>query len=382
MIFSDLAVEFTGETNPLYVLRDQIISGGSTVTDLVSGNVTEHGLGFPQDLLKEILTQSVDSCAAYHPDPSGRLAAREAIRAYYGACNLSAKNILLTPGTSISYWYCFKLLAESGDEILTPTPSYPLLDYIAKLCGVDLVNYRLDESREWAIDLEHLSRQITQRTRAIVLISPHNPTGMVCSPDDVNALAEVAVRYNLPIISDEVFGDFLFELDSLPRPANTAAPLVFTLNGFSKSFALPGLKLGWIAVTGREDLVMQSVAVLEMISDTFLPVSEIVQASVPEIFKRGKEFRSNYIEAVSRLRKIALDSLSGARFAPPRGGFYITIPVRQDEDEVALSLLSKHKILVHPGHFYEINGNHVVSTIIQEPETLGKCLLQIKEYVG
>src|SRR5204863_7569379 len=111
--------------------------------------------------------------------------------------------------------------------------------------------------------------QISTRTRAIILISPHNPTGMVADAAQLAGLAEIATRHQLPIISDEVFSEFLFGLDELPRPAATKAPLVFTMNGFSKMFALPGIKLGWMAVSGDESLVRKSLSALEMISDTF-----------------------------------------------------------------------------------------------------------------
>ena len=161
---------------------------------------------------------------------------------------------MITPGTSVSYWYCFKLLDRSrAMKFLCPQPSYPLFDYIARLAGVYMRHYRLDESRAWAIDLEHLEHQITTGTRAIVLISPHNPTGMVASEEQLRDLAEIAARHRLPIISDEVFSEFLFGLDSISAVAATKAPLVFTLNGFSKMFALPGMKIGWMAVSGDDD---------------------------------------------------------------------------------------------------------------------------------
>src|SRR5262249_50894861 len=150
-------------------------------------------------------------------------------------------------------------------------------DYIARLAGVYMRQYRLDESRDWAIDLDHLENQITSGTRAIVLISPHNPTGMVASEDQLRSLAEIASRHALPIISDEVFSEFLFGRDVFPRMAATNAPLVFTLNGFSKMFALPGMKISWMAISGNEALVKKSMAALELISDTFLPVNEIAQ---------------------------------------------------------------------------------------------------------
>ena len=117
---------------------------------------------------------------------------------------------MITPGTSVSYWYCLKLLADEGDEILCPCPSYPLFDYIALLSGVKLIPYRLQESRNWSVDIDQLEACISTRTRALVLISPHNPTGHVASPEEIAGLAEVARRHDLAIISDEVFSEFLF----------------------------------------------------------------------------------------------------------------------------------------------------------------------------
>ncbi len=381
MIFSELADEFTGSAHPLYALKAELIANGETIIDLVRGNVTEHGMIFPPEIVREVLLKFAESNQVYRPDPFGQIAAREAIAKYYLPLDLNADQIVLTPGTSISFWYCFKLLAKPGDEILCPIPSYPLLDYIAKLSDIRLINYRLLESHAWAIDLDHLAKQINPKTKAIVLISPHNPTGMVCSESQIQGLVEIAAKHNLPIIVDEVFAEFLFEQDSLPRVAATKAPLVFTLNGFSKTFALPGLKLGWIAVSGDESLVKRSLAVLEMISDTFLPVSEIAQFAVPEIFENGKKFLKEYVARVAQLCQIGLDSFSGNALVPPQGGFYLTLKIETEEDELALRLLKKEKILVHPGHFYEIDGNHLVMTFIGDPASVKESFHRIAIYL-
>src|SRR5580765_473012 len=293
MHFSSVAESLAAAKNPLYLLRDELSHGGSKVIDLVRGNVNEHGIVFPPDLLNSILHDAAESARVYRPDSFGQLPAREAISRYYNE-RIPSNQIVITPGTSVSYWYCFKLLAEAGDEILTPQPSYPLFDYIAKLCGIHLRHYRLREERNWAIDLNHLEDQITTKTRAIVLISPHNPTGMVAGDSDLRALADIATRHSLPIISDEVFSEFLFGMDLLPRPASTSAPLVFTLNGVSKMFALPGIKIGWIGLSGDPELVAKSLSALELISDTFLPVNEIAQFAVPKIFEQGRGFLAGY----------------------------------------------------------------------------------------
>ena len=368
VFFSGFAENLGGSKNPLYQLHERLKTEGTKVTDLVRGNVNEHGIAYPPDILADILKEASGAARIYRPDSLGQRAAREAISRYYGDLNISPEHLLITPGTSVSYWYCFKLLTENGDEILCPRPSYPLFDYIARLAGVFMRQYRLDESQEWAIDLEDLENQITTATRAIIVISPHNPTGMVASEDQLRGLAEIATRHSLPIISDEVFSEFLFGLDSFPRVAAAGAPLVFTLNGFSKLFALPGMKIGWMVITGDEALVKKSTSALELISDTFLPVNEIAQFAVPEIFLRGGEFLKDYKGWVRRCRDAAVEGLSGLHFVEPRGGFYVTLPVGRDEEKVASYLLEKDGILVHPGYFYDIKPDHIVMTFIDEPE--------------
>jgi aspartate/methionine/tyrosine aminotransferase len=378
MRFSSLADSLTAPKNPLYLLHDELRAAGQPILDLVKGNVNEHGIVYPQDVLGQIVKDATASARVYKPDSLGQIEAREAISAYYQN-RIPTRQIVITPGTSISYWYCFKLLAETGDEILTPSPSYPLFDYIARLCGVTLTTYALEESESWAIDLEHLERQIGSRTRAIVLISPHNPTGMVASPEQLHELAGIAARYEIPIISDEVFNEFLFDRDTLPRPAFTDAPLVFTLNGFSKMFALPGMKIGWIGVTGDEHLIDRTLSALELISDTFLPVSEPAQFAVPQIFARGQQFLARYRQWISDCRKVALECLKDCDVVDPAGGFYVTVRLSTDEDRAALQLLRDEGILVHPGYFYDISPDHLVMTFIQEHLSLQRAYTAIAQ---
>jgi len=378
MHFSSLSESLAAPKNPLYMAHDELRAANHAILDLVKGNVNEHGIVYPEETLQLILQEASKPARIYKPDSLGQRVSREAISRYYDG-KISSRQFVLTPGTSVSYWYCFKLLAEPGDEILTPQPSYPLFDYIAQLCGVKLTPYELDESRNWAIDLDYLERQIGAKTRAIVLISPHNPTGMVASMDQLQELAGIAGRYEVPIIADEVFSEFLFNNEALPRPAFTDAPLVFTLNGFSKMFALPGMKLGWIGVSGDDHLVDRSLGALELISDTFLPVNEAVQFSVPEIFAKGSAFVEGYKRYIRECRDIAVDCLAGCDFVPPDGGFYVTVRLQNDEEEAALRLLRDQHVLVHPGYFYDIAPNHLVMTYIQDAANLRKAFSAIAE---
>ncbi|HTY61271.1 MAG TPA: pyridoxal phosphate-dependent aminotransferase [Acidobacteriota bacterium] len=375
-MFSRIAAKLHGESNALYKLRDRLKSEGHAIQDLISGNINDQGFGFPQTVLEEILVQASRGCEIYKPDSFGQRQAREAVAEYYRSAGhgFDADRVLITPGTSFSYWYCFKLLADEGDEILCPCPSYPLFDYIALLSGVRLVPYRLGEARQWAIDIDRMEACISTRTRALVLISPHNPTGHVASSEEIAALADVARRHELAIISDEVFSEFLLCAGRLPRPAQTDAPLIFTLNGFSKMFALPGLKFGWMAVSGDPDKVREALRTLELISDTFLPVNEIIQAAAPEIFKSGKIVAADFGRRIHDCWLLAEDALGRGRsfdYVRPEGGFYVTLRLENsDEERAAELILKENHLLLHPGYFYDMDPHHLILSFVQAPEII------------
>jgi alanine-synthesizing transaminase len=383
MMFSHVASHLPGETNPFYQLRRELEAAGHTLVDLVSGNVNDHGILFPPELLEDILLQSARTSRVYRPDSFGQAQARHAISEYYGTRGgrVDPGSIVLTPGTSIAYWYCFKLLTNDGDEILCPRPSYPLFDYIAALSGARLVSYDLAEKNEWALDLDRLESCISTRTRAIVLISPHNPTGHVASVAEIEGLADLASRHNLALIVDEVFSEFAFSPGSIPIAMSTQAPLVFTLNGFSKMFALPGMKLGWMVISGAEPLVKQALRSLEIISDTFLPVSEIAQAAAPRIFTDGKDFLQSYVREIRARRHDTSEQLMTCHrcsFSPPQGGFYLTLRLRDlSEDRAAEALLRNGHLLTHPGYFYDMDPHHLVLSFVQSPEISRAALARL-----
>jgi aspartate/methionine/tyrosine aminotransferase len=389
-MFSEITDRFRQPLNALYAERDRRLAKGRKVVDLVSGNVTEYGLGFPPELLKSILADAPTQAQVYRPDPLGQRVAREAISHCYHeqGLEIAPAHIVLTPGTSVSYWYAFKLLANPGDEILSPTPSYPLFDSIAVLAGVRMVSYRLRRATRWEIDLDSLANAITPKTRAIVLISPHHPTGAVAQEDEVTAVAELAARHNLAIISDEVFSAFLFAHDRLPRPAATSAPLVLTLNGFSKMFALPSLKIGWMAVSGDPVRVRVALASLEMILDTFLSVNEIAQFAVPAIFERGRDFLAHYQKEIRARAELACRLLSQSphlSVLAPEGGFHLAVRLRgsyTDEEKAAVHLLRKEGILLHPGYFYDLEPVHWVLSTVADPPTLRAALQAIIHFLA
>jgi aspartate/methionine/tyrosine aminotransferase len=381
MRFSGLTDDFGGATNRLYERLGELRSQGARILDLVNGNVNEAGIVFPEHILAEAIAEGLGASRVYRPDSLGQALARESVSSYE---MVPPDQIVMTPGTSVSYWYVFKLLCESGDHVLCPQPSYPLFDYIARIGDIEIRPYRLDERRSWSIDLEHLESQIHRRTRAIVLISPHNPTGAIATRDEIDELARIARRHSLAIVSDEVFREFLAEGVEHARPSATDAPLVFTLNGVSKMLALPGLKIGWMAVSGDAAHVARSMKALELISDAFLPVQEPAQFALGLLLDRGRDFLDAYRRSMRERMSAALQALGPRVGTAPKGGFHIVLPVPReiDEEDLALELLDDENILVHPGFFYNIEGTHLAHAVVAPPDVLAEALGRVGPHLG
>jgi len=341
--------------------------------DLTSSNPTHQGVLFPCDTLQRA---SADYWASrrYDPDPRGLRAARLAIAQYYAgrtpALQLDADQVVITAGTSEAYSLLFALLTNPGDNVLAPSISYPLFDYIAMMHHIELRPYALDERRGWRIDPASLRLQADERTRAVLIISPHNPTGAV-----VSARLPVLHALGLPVICDEVFAAFPYHVPSVP-PVGALHPElpVFHLNGISKMFALPDLKLGWIALNAAAH--DRFGARLEILNDTFLSASMLTQSMVPAMFEDGTAFTHTMHGRIKRSLDMAIGLLDGCanlRVRPPDGGYYLfpeVVAGWKDEEALVLHLLD-HGVLVHPGYFYGYEqGTHLVLSCLTEPEQL------------
>ncbi len=364
-------------------------AAGRPIVKLFAGNPVEEGFAFPPDVLEATFSRFARK-ARYDPDPRGLIGGRRGIGDFYksrGWPGADPDRIVMTCGTSESYHYLFTLLRrEEGDRILAPCPAYPLLDHIAQLSGVSLVHYPLQETRGWAVDVPALESLVDARTRAIVLISPHNPTGHVHTPGEIGALARLAREHNLALIVDEVFAEFYFGPDAYPRTAQLAlAPLVFTLDGLSKMCALPWAKLGWIVVSGT-DAAAQAAALdrLETIADTFLSSSSWVQTAVPDLLAGGAGFMARYRDEVGRRRDLAVKILGGCRAVscmPPAGGFYVTARIPGcplDEEDLVIRLLEETGLFAHPGYFFDIEGDpHLILSFLPAPGVLEPSLARL-----
>jgi len=350
--------------------------------NLAGSNPTVEGLIFPPGILEKA-SEPYWSKRKYDPDPKGLASARRVISDYYmgriPAIELSADNVFITASTSESYGLLFALLTDPGDNLLAPGVSYPLFEHLAAIHHIELHTYDMDEYNGWQIDDQSLISGVDDRTRGVIVVSPHNPTGMVIR-EALPALRSLG----LPVICDEVFTEFTCGVANIP-PFGALHPElpVFHLNGISKMFGLPDLKLGWIALSGNG--VRDYEKRLDLLNDTYLGANYLVQSMLPAIFAEGMGFVEQMRSRVRSGIDIALELLSknnNIKVCRPDGGYYLfpEIKTRKDEEELVLHLLKNQRILVHPGYFYDCEqGTHIMISCLTEK---GKLIEGIKRIVA
>lgn len=330
---------------------------GGRLDDLTETNPTSVGLPVDREILRAL---GDPAGAVYRPEPLGLLSARAAVAASYRhRAAVGPEQVVLTASTSEAYAFLFKLLCDPGDDVLVPQPSYPLFDLLAGLEGVAIAPYRLDPVQAWAIDRGHLQRARSSRTRAVLVVSPNNPTGSLVQEDDRAWLSAWAASYGLAIIADEVFADYLIA----PRRgavsfAGHDGALTFTLGGLSKSAALPQMKLAWTIVSGPGALVQEALERLALIADTYLSVSTPVQVALPALLERGGPIRREVSRRVAgnlAVLRAAVRLHPAVTLLEPEGGWsaVLRVPATVSEEALVLRAVRDAGVLVHPGYFFD-----------------------------
>jgi alanine-synthesizing transaminase len=313
----------------------------------------------------------------YDPQPRGLLGAREAVCRYYADAGYDVEpdRVLLTASTSEAYAYLFRLLADPGDEVLAPRPSYPLFEFLAAMESLRVISYPLVYHGGWSIDCDALQAAITPRTRAIVVVNPNNPTGSFLKADEWELLENLCAARGIAIISDEVFADYSFAED--PRRVrtvvNATGALAFSMSGLSKIAGLPQMKLGWIVTSGPAAACAEAKENLELIADTYLSVGSPVQHAAARLLELGKGIQTQIIARVrANLEwfRDAIGAKSPARILAVEGGWYATlqVPRTKREEEWVLTLLQQDDVLVQPGFFYDFETEaFLVLSLLTEP---------------
>jgi alanine-synthesizing transaminase len=307
------------------------------------------------------IVRALDNPAAqrYEPDPRGLLRARAAVSAQIGerlGRELDPGHVLLCSGTSEAYGFLFKLLCDPGDAVLVPEPSYPLFADLCRFEQVETRAYPLQYDGQWHIGLDALRAAVTERTRAILVVNPNNPTGSYLKRAELSAIEAL----NLPIISDEVFADYpLREDPERVRSAHESdAALVFALGGLSKRAGLPQWKVSWLSMSGPAARVSEASARLELIADTYLSVATPTQYALPELLELSqavqRTIQARLARNLSALRA-AVATCPALSLLDVEGGFYATLrlPSLHGEEQWVLTLLELDSVHVQPGYFFD-----------------------------
>jgi aspartate/methionine/tyrosine aminotransferase len=356
---------FESSPNELAVALDAKRARGEAVIDLTESNPTRAGVPYDEHAITEALADA--RAMRYEPEPFGLPSARETIARMYG---VDASRVMLTASTSEAYSFLFGLFCDPGDEVLAPAPSYPLFGQLAQIAGVKLVPYRLRYDGAWHVDLESLRAARTSRTRAILAVSPNNPTGSSLRRE------ELAAMRDLPVICDEVFAEYTFR-DSADRVACAAKEagdgLVMSLGGLSKSAALPQMKLAWTIVGGPDALVAPALERLSFIADAYLSVATPVQVALPRLLAAGETSR----KAIALRAKKNLGVLDHAVHGTAatrldlEAGWYATLRVPRVRSEMETCLRALERgVYVHPGAFFgfEDEAYVIVSLLAREDD--------------
>jgi alanine-synthesizing transaminase len=380
-------------------------SEGANILDLTVSNPTRAGLLY--DEAATLASLSSPRAIDYDPQPKGLRQAREAVAAYYGGEGSGAghgvhsfdpEQLVLTTSTSEGYSYIFRLLCNPGDELLVPKPSYPLFEFLADLEDVKLVPYPLIYDHGWQMDFPSLEKAVTPRTRGVVVVHPNNPTGSYVQAHELTLLNGFCRERGLALIVDEVFLDYQLEVgttapgcsverSSTASPSSTSAiachpsftanrdVLTFTLSGLSKVSALPQMKVAWIAVSGPPAATAPALARLEVIADTYLSMNAPLQWATPVLLDQRQSLQKQLLDRV-RGNLAELDRQLAQQKACERlavdGGWYaiLRVPVTKSDEDLAVELLQRKSVLVHPGHFYDFpsDGYLVLSLITRAAE--------------
>lgn len=360
------------EENPFTQQISAARKAGRALYDLTLSNPTDCGFSYESDLLAPLSSPAAEH---YVPVPFGMEHARNAVAAYYGhaAPSLSASHICLTTSTSEAYSFLFRLLCDPEDEVLIARPSYPLFEFIAQLDAVRLrefeLHYELTEER-WRIDFHSLAQQRTEKTRAVIVVHPNNPTGNFIDQQEREALQAFCAEQNLALIVDEVFLDYGMQEPQPSFVAGEAQALTFVLSGLSKVCGLPQMKASWIVTRGPEALVQEALARLEVIADTFLSMNAPVQFALESWLAKRSGIQSQIRERMHTNLQALDERLQGSAAHRLRheGGWTVVLRVPRVVGETPFAEAALEAgVITQPGEFYGLPAGRIVLSLLTPP---------------
>ena len=388
--------------NVLYDVRGPVVEeagrmeeAGTHVLKLNIGNPAPFGFRTPDEVIYD-MRQQLTECEGYS-DAKGLFSARKAIMQYAQLKhipNISIGDIYTGNGVSELINLSMSALLDNGDEILIPSPDYPLWTACATLAGGKAVHYICDEQSEWYPDLDDIEKKITDRTKAIVIINPNNPTGALYPEEILQKIVDIARRHQLIIFSDEIYDRLVMDGEKHISIASLASDLFcVTFSGLSKSHMIAGYRIGWMILSGNKKHVKDYIEGINMLSNMRL-CSNVPAQSIVQTALGGHQSVNDYIVPGGRIYEQrefiykALTDIPGITAVKPKAAFYIfpKIDTKKfnitDDEKFALDLLREKKILlIHGGGFNWKEPDHFRVVYLPRVEVLEKAARNIADFL-
>src|SRR5215203_248370 len=343
---------FTYAIRNIVVEAKKVEAGGTTVRYLNIGDPNQFGFLTPPHLIEAVAKAMRDGHNGYVPSP-GIAEAREAAAADFVArgVNVSADRVLITSGTSEGIELALTGIVDEGEEVLVPSPTYPLYTAVLAKIGAQPAYYRTDHTNNWQPDLDHIRSVINRKTRALVVIDPNNPTGAIYPEATRQALIELAETHGLVILADEVYGDLAYD-GPVPAMAalNNDAPII-SYSSLSKAYLAPGWRAGWMAV-GSSPRLNGALAAIKKLADGRLcspgPMQYAVTAALTGDRSHQIQFR-NELKARAELTTRRMNAIDGMSCVAPRSAFYampkVELPPGKTDVDFVLGVLRTAGVL-------------------------------------
>ncbi|MFH1018748.1 MAG: pyridoxal phosphate-dependent aminotransferase [Pseudomonadota bacterium] len=362
--------------NEISGLVEELKRNGTPFLDLTVSNPTQAGFQPEAEELRKCL--SGISPGAYEPDPRGLASARTEVASWLsgGPFTADPNALWLTSGTSEAYGFLFKLFGDAGKEVAVPQPSYPLFEHLLSLEGLEARPYRLRYAEGWKLDFDSLEAVLADGARLVVVVHPNNPTGSFVNPPEMARLIRLCRERGAGLVVDEVFlsYDFLGKTRPSFLSAKTEVP-IFVLDGLSKRFGLPQMKLSWIYLNAPTGLRREIEKRLDWIADAYLSLSTPVQQALPHLARVGQSVHDRIRERVCgnyRTLEQAVRGQRGVQNVSGEGGWSAVLRLDRvsDEERFVRDLLMEDRVLVQPGYFFDLPfpASVVISFLPPEPD--------------
>jgi alanine-synthesizing transaminase len=380
---------------PVLSRARQLEAAGHQILKLNLGNPAPFGLHAPDTVLRDV-AQSITAAQGYS-DARGIYPARLAVAERYGGLGVPGvgpDDVFLGNGVSELIVMALQALLDDGDEVLIPSPDYPLWTGAVGLCGGRAVHYRCDETEGWAPDLGHAAAQITARTRAIVIINPNNPTGAVYSKQAVLGLLDLARRHQLLVLADEIYDKILYE-DAVHECAAALAPdlLVLTLCGLSKTYRLAGFRSGWLVVSGPRRDAAEYLEGLDLLANMRLCSNVPAQHAIHTALS-GRQDIAGLLQPGGRLRDQRdrawqrMTAIPGVDCVKPGAALYLfprldpeVYKVSDDEQLVIDLLEQQHLLLSHGTGFNLPSTDHLRLVFLADVDVLDDAIERLSTFL-